>query len=143
MLQFVWISVKEDSATVPLIVSDLLYFYVFELCSFTPFLLAFFVISSKNIALLNEVNRCVTSSSEYFLISNSLQTCYIKYFLISSICSFNNVIQIAGVSKSQVASKYIFMCVSAFVLVFCVYLCVSHTRVTFCVSVYMSVYVCE
>ena len=81
MLQSIWISVKEDSATVPLIVSGLischqlslmLYFYAFALCSFTPFLSAFFAIPSKNIALLNEFNRCVNSSIEFFLKNKGL-----------------------------------------------------------------------
>ena len=40
---------------------------VFVLCSFIAFQLVFFVPHRKNFVLLDEIRRCMTSASEYFL----------------------------------------------------------------------------
>ena len=74
-------------------------------CLFTPFLSVFVAFYRKNLVLLDLINRCITSTSKWFL--KSKDTVEFK-FLISANYLFN-VMQIYAVSTKQVVLIYIYI----------------------------------
>ena len=74
-------------------------------CLFTSFLSVFVAFYRKNLVLLDLINRCITSTSEWFL--KSKDTVEFR-FLISANYLFN-VMQIYAVSTKQVVLIYIYI----------------------------------